>query len=68
MAFNSIADFFSMGGYGFYVWLSYCVSFLSLIILIINTINRKNKIIKMLNKRIARQQRIKNAPSREGIL
>jgi heme exporter protein D len=68
MAFNSIADFFSMGGYGFYVWLSYCVSFLSLIILIINTINRKNKIIKMLKKRIARQQRIKNAPSREGIL
>lgn len=25
--FNSISDFFAMGGYGFYVWLAYGISF-----------------------------------------
>lgn len=25
--FDSIADFFAMGGYGFYVWLSYAITF-----------------------------------------
>lgn len=68
MAFSSVADFFSMGGYGFYVWLSYSISFLSLIILIINTRNKKNKIFKRVRQRLARQQRIANAQNREGTL
>lgn len=68
MAFSSVADFFSMGGYAFYVWLSYGLSFFSLLILIINTCNKKNKIFKMVRQRLARQQRIENAKHREGIL
>lgn len=27
--FESIADFFAMGGYGFYVWLSYAITFIA---------------------------------------
>jgi heme exporter protein D len=27
MFFDSIGDFFAMGGHGFYVWLSYGISF-----------------------------------------
>lgn len=27
--FDSISDFFAMGGYGFYVWLSYGLTFLA---------------------------------------
>lgn len=68
MAFSSVADFFSMGGYGFYVWLSYGLSFASLIILIINTQNKKNKIFKIVRQRLARQQRIDDAQNSEGIL
>lgn len=32
--FDSIADFFAMGGYGFYVWLSYAISFAAVGLLI----------------------------------
>lgn len=28
--FNSISEFFAMGGYGFYVWLSYAISFIAI--------------------------------------
>ena len=68
MAFTSIADFFSMGGYGFYVWLSYSMALLSLLILLLNTIHKKKKILKMVEQRLARQQRIKNAQNRQGLL
>lgn len=68
MAFDSMTDFFFMGGYGFYVWLAYSVSFLSLFILIINTTAKKKKIFRMITQRNARQQRIKDAQNREGTL
>ena len=68
MAFNSLADFFAMGGYGFYVWLSYGISFLALAVLIINTLIKRKKILKTVNQRIAREERIKKAKNRKGTL
>lgn len=68
MAFNSLADFFAMGGYGFYVWLAYGISFLGLFVLIINTLVKRKKILKAVNQRIAREERIKKAKNREGTL
>lgn len=68
MAFTSMIDFFAMGGYGFYVWLAYGISFLVLILLLINTIYKKNNIYKTVKQHLARQQRIKNAANREGTL
>jgi heme exporter protein D len=68
MAFSSIADFFAMGGYGFYVWLSYGVSFLSLAILIINTVSKRKQILNNVNKRVARGHRIRQAKNMEGTL
>ncbi|HEY7866096.1 MAG TPA: heme exporter protein CcmD [Psychromonas sp.] len=68
MAFNSLADFFAMGGYGFYVWLAYGISFLGLLVLIINTLIKRKKILKAVNQRIAREERIKKAKNREGML
>lgn len=32
--FDSISDFFAMGGYGFYVWLAYGITFLAVGLLI----------------------------------
>lgn len=68
MAFSSVGDFLAMGGYGFYVWLAYSVSFLALIFLVLSTINRRNKIVKTVKQRALRQQRIKNAQNMEGTL
>jgi heme exporter protein D len=68
MAFSSIADFFAMGGYGFYVWLAYGISFLSLAILIINTVSKRKQILNNVNKRVARGHRIRQAKNMEGTL
>lgn len=68
MAFDSLNDFFAMGGYGFYVWLAYGLSFLSLAVLIINTLYAKHKLLKRVSLRLAREQRIKNAQNnQEGL-
>ncbi|GLS89434.1 heme exporter protein D [Psychromonas marina] len=68
MAFESISDFIAMGGYGFYVWLSYGLTFLALIILVVNSIAKKNKILKNVEQRLSREQRIKKAQNMEGTL
>jgi heme exporter protein D len=68
MAFNSLADFFAMGGYGFYVWLSYGISFLVLAVLIINTLTKRKKILKTVTQRIGREERIKKAKNRKDTL
>ncbi|MCP5077671.1 MAG: heme exporter protein CcmD [Psychromonas sp.] len=68
MVFDSLADFFAMGGYGFYVWLSYGITFLALIVLIVNSIAKKKKILKSVEQRLSREQRIKNAQNMEGTL
>lgn len=68
MAFNSINDFLAMGGYGFYVWLSYGLTFLALFSIVISSIMKKNKIFKNVEKRLLREQRIKKAQEMEDIL
>jgi len=68
MAFESIGDFIAMGGYGFYVWLSYGLTFLALIILVVNSVAKKNKILKNVAQRLSREQRIKKAQNMEGTL
>ncbi len=68
MAFDSLAGFFAMGGYGFYVWLSYSVTFLALIVLIVNSNAKKKKILKSVEQRLSREKRIKNAQNMEGTL
>lgn len=68
MAFDSFSEFIAMGGYGFYVWLSYGLTFLALILLIINSIAKKNKILKNVEQRLSREQRIKKAKNMENTL
>jgi heme exporter protein D len=68
MAFDSIADFFAMGGYGFYVWLSYGVSLFALLVLILNTIFTRKKLIKNVQQNAMRAKRIQKAQKMEGTL
>jgi len=68
MAFNSISEFFAMGGYGFYVWLSYGITILALTILIVTSITKKKKILKSVEQRLLREQRMKKAQNMEGTL
>ncbi|AZI14791.1 heme exporter protein CcmD [Avibacterium paragallinarum] len=56
MFFESVTDFLNMGGYGFYVWLSYGLSFLALAGLIVQGMLRKKTLIKEIQRE---QQRVK---------
>ncbi|MBF4101627.1 heme exporter protein CcmD [Mannheimia haemolytica] len=50
--FESISDFFAMGGYGFYVWLSYGVSFIAMIGLIWLSRREQKAILAQAKKRL----------------
>jgi len=68
MAFDSIGEFLAMGGYGFYVWLAYALTFLALILVTVSSFLKRNKILKNVEQRLAREQRIKKAQNMEGTL
>ncbi|WP_427834476.1 heme exporter protein CcmD [Actinobacillus pleuropneumoniae] len=56
--FESISEFFSMGNYGFYVWLSYAVSLLTMGILIWQTQREHKQILQNIKKEQARETQL----------
>jgi len=44
MFFQSWSDFINMGGYGFYVWLSYGISLVAMIILAIQSVKGRKAV------------------------
>lgn len=63
MAFDSVSAFLAMGGYGFYVWLSVGISFLSVILLVGFSVYNRRQLRRNVRFEIARRARIKNARS-----
>lgn len=61
MQFESVAEFFAMGGYGFYVWLAFGVSALAMVGIVIDSIVKRNAIFKSVARQSARQQRVEAA-------
>ncbi|MCW8106959.1 heme exporter protein CcmD [Alteromonas ponticola] len=61
MQFESLQTFFSMGGYGFYVWLSFGVTLLSMAILVIQSFVERKQLLSQVLKEQSRRQRIKQA-------
>lgn len=59
MQFDSLADFFNMGGYAFYVWLAYGITFFSLGALVISSLRQKRKVLIAIAKKIQREERLK---------
>ncbi|MFL4556489.1 heme exporter protein CcmD [Yersinia kristensenii] len=60
-AFNSWAAFFAMGGYAFYVWLAVAASLLSLLGLWVHTLWQHKQLLADIQRREAREQRIRQA-------
>ncbi|MGX2955508.1 heme exporter protein CcmD [Ursidibacter arcticus] len=56
--FSSISDFFAMGGYGFYVWLAYGITFLSVGLLIWQSKREIKQTLKWAKKEQQRQGHI----------
>mgnify|MGYP005991638201 CR=1 FL=1 len=64
MVFNSFAEFLNMGGYGFYVWLSYGFTALLLIVLTFSSVKMETQIIKQIKQRLKREAKLKQAAQR----
>ncbi|MBV6816889.1 heme exporter protein CcmD [Rahnella sp. PD12R] len=64
-AFSSWPDFFAMGGYAFYVWLSVAATLISLIALVVHTLVQHRQILDDVKRRQAREKRINQSTSKK---
>lgn len=58
MFFQSWSDLIHMGGYGFYVWLSYGLSFIAIVALIIQSLMGKSAVLKSVKHEQQRESRL----------
>ncbi|EMW0563418.1 TPA: heme exporter protein CcmD [Vibrio parahaemolyticus] len=68
MHFESLSDFFAMGGYASYVWSAFGITFLSMFILLITSLRRGDALMKEVKAKIDRQARIDAAKNMENTL
>jgi len=61
MQFSSFSDFINMGGYGFYVWLSFGAATLLLTMLIMSSRADHTKIIDQIAQRKNREDKLRQA-------
>ncbi|WP_394192032.1 heme exporter protein CcmD [Pseudoalteromonas atlantica] len=61
MQFDSFSDFIAMGGYGFYVWLSFGTCALILLGILLSSLNDTKRILASVQQQADREQRIKQA-------
>lgn len=59
MQFDSFSAFINMGGYGFYVWLSYGVATVLLLILILSSVTGHKQVIKNIAQRKQREDKLR---------
>ncbi|EGY33201.1 heme exporter protein CcmD [Aggregatibacter actinomycetemcomitans] len=58
MFFQSWGEFINMGGYGFYVWLSYGLSLLVIGVLIVQSLAGKSAVLKSIKREQQRETRL----------
>ncbi|GLX81637.1 heme exporter protein CcmD [Thalassotalea eurytherma] len=68
MQFSSFAEFIDMGGYGFYVWLSFGMATLLLVLLVMNSLVSNKQVKQRIAKQQARQEKLKRAAKQQAQL
>ncbi|HFQ5147457.1 TPA: heme exporter protein CcmD [Vibrio vulnificus] len=68
MHFESLSEFFAMGGYASYVWGAFCITFLAMLILLFSSLRRSDALLKEVKAKIDRQARIDAAKNMENTL
>ncbi|AHV35915.1 heme exporter protein CcmD [Aeromonas enteropelogenes] len=68
MHFASFSDFLAMGGYAFYVWLSFGLTLLCLVGIVISTRMKTRSLLGELRSKQAREARRKAAQQMENTL
>lgn len=67
MQFDSLQDFLAMGGYALYVWLSFGVSLLALVWVVIDSARTHKKLLRNAREEQARQARIAAARKAQAL-
>ncbi|PJG82887.1 heme exporter protein CcmD [Caviibacterium pharyngocola] len=67
MFFATWNDFFEMGGYGFYIWLSYGISFFAVLFLIIQSVQARRAVLREVKRELAREQRQQSTKTKETL-
>ncbi len=67
MQFDSLQDFLAMGGYALYVWLSFGVSLLALVWVVIDSASTHKKLLRNACEEQARQARIAAARKAQAL-
>ncbi|MCG9564264.1 heme exporter protein CcmD [Vibrio chagasii] len=68
MYFESLSDFFAMGGYASYVWSAFGITFISMIILLVVSVRRGKQLLTEVQAKVDRQARIDAAKNMENTL
>ncbi len=66
MQFDSISAFFDMGGYAFFVWLSYGVSALLLTLLVYTSQNNHKNVKNKIAQRLLREKKLRKAAQKRS--
>jgi heme exporter protein D len=66
MQFDSISAFLDMGGYGFFVWLSYGVSAFLLAALVYSSHNNHKNVINKIAQRLQREIKLRKAAEKSS--
>ena len=61
MQFESVADFFAMGGYGFYVWISFGFTGMCMMGIVLQTLFAQRRLKYQISAEIQRKKRIQHA-------
>jgi len=68
MQFESFSSFLAMGGYAFYVWMSFGVTFGAMLLFVIVSYRQHRSLLKHVIKEQERQIRIQNARKKSRTL
>lgn len=68
MFFQTWNDFFNMGGYGFYVWLSYGISLVAIVALIVQTVKQHKTVLQSVLREAQREVRLQQADNKGDTL
>lgn len=68
MHFESLSDFFAMGGYAGYVWTAFGITFGSMLVLLLVSVSRGRALLNEVQAKVDRQARIDAAKNLENTL
>ncbi|MCU8032248.1 heme exporter protein CcmD [Shewanella sp. SM101] len=68
MQFESFSEFLNMGGYGFYVWLAYGVTFFCLGTLVIVSAKGQANVLTEIAIKMAREERLKETREPKSLM